>query len=323
MNDPANIKLSFEEMLDWLRAYRDKNALSWTALAKRMNKPSGSVSSWYSPSFQGNRENVAKAIFAFRQLVESQEARAELALNEVSFIETKTADRLLFLMEWAHGGRMTAAALGPGTGKTKAALHYKAAMGDSVYYVELNKTDRTPSAMIARVMRAMGLASPNGWVAQRSAQVEEFVRHRKVLLIVDEANHLDLDSMETIRGWHDSTGLGVCWLGNEELVERIRGGVKRHAYARLNSRIAHFHIQNVPLEEDIRAFLDANNIDDPAMIRTLLGIGLSPAHGGLREIRQVLESANMAAIATESVLEESHVRQAIDSRTSDARRRAA
>jgi len=104
MNDPANIKLSFEDMLEWLRSYREKNSLSWTALAKRMNKPSGSVSSWATASFQGNRENVAKTIFAFKQLVESQEARAELALNEVSFIETKTADRLLFLMEWMTRG---------------------------------------------------------------------------------------------------------------------------------------------------------------------------------------------------------------------------
>lgn len=323
MNDPANIKLSFDEMLEWLKRYREQNGLSWPALAKRMNKPAGSVSTWQSASFNGNRENVARAIYAFRQMVESQEARAAIALEAVPFIETTTAQRLLFLMEWAHGGRMTAAAMGPGTGKSQAAQYYKASMGDTVWHVELNKTDKTPSAMIARVMRAMGLASPVGWVAQRSAQVEEHVRHRRALLIVDEANHLDLDSMETLRGWHDATGLGVILLGNEELVERIRGGVKRHQYARLNSRIAHFHIQNVPLEEDIRAFLDANHIDDPEMVRPLLEIGLSPAHGGLREIRQVLESANMAAISSEAVLDVDHIRQAIASRTSDARRRAA
>jgi DNA transposition AAA+ family ATPase len=323
MNDPANIKLDFDEMLDWLRRYREANSLSWPALAKRMNRPSGSVSTWQSPSFAGNRENVARTIYAFKQMVDSQEARAAIALDEVPFLETKTAERLQFLMEWAHGGRITAAAMGPGTGKSKTAEHYNASMGDTVFLVKMRPSTRTVSSMISQVMRAMGLSSPNGWVSQRSAQIEEFVRNRRALLIVDEANHLALEPIEEMRAWHDNAGLGICFLGNEELVERIRGGARRHAYARLNSRIAYFHIQDVPLEEDIRTFLDANNIDDPGMIRTLLQIGLSPAHGGLREIRQVLEAANMAAIMSEGVLDIAHINQAIASRTSDARRRAA
>lgn len=323
MNDPANIKLSFEEMLDWLRRYRDQHSLSWPALAKRMNRPSGSVSSWQSPSFQGNRDNVAKTIYSFKQMVESQEARAAIALERVPFVETKTAQRLQFLMEWAHGGRFAAAAMGPGTGKTEAAKNYKASMGDTVFLIELSAMDSSATAMIARVKREMGLHSPNGWGAQSAGQVCAFVKNRGALLIVDEANHLDLKSLETIRWWHDDGGLGVILLGNEELIERIRGGARRRDFARLNSRIAHFHVQDLPLEEDVRAFLDANGIDDPAMIRPLVEVGLSPAHGGLREVRQVLESANMAAISTEAVLGVEHIRQAIASRTTDARRRAA
>jgi DNA transposition AAA+ family ATPase len=321
MNDPNTIPVSFEDMGAWLKRHKDEKSLSWTSLGQRMGVPPGTVSGYTAPSFAGNREKAAKIIYAYKQKVESQQAQSAIALEKIPFVETKTARRLMFLMEWAHGGRMTAAAMGPGTSKTETAAHYKASMGETVWHVEFSQSDKTVSAMIAAVMKVMGLSSPTGWVSQRSSQVKEYVRHRNGLLIADEANHLSFEAMEEMRAWHDQTGLGVFWGGNEELVTRVRGGVKNHAYARLNSRIAHFHIQDTPLEEDILAFLDANRIDDPAMIRPLLEVGLSPAHGGLREIRQVLESANIAAIGADSVCSAEHIKQAISSRTSDARRR--
>jgi len=321
MIDPNNIPISFEDMAVWLKAHKDAGSLSWQALGKRMGLPYGTVSGYTSPSFAGNREKAAKIIYAYKQQVESQAAQSAIALKKIPFVETKTANRLMFLMEWAHGGRMTAAAMGPGTSKTETARYYRECMGATVCHVEFSQSSKTVSAMIAEVMRAMGLSGPIGWVAQRSAQVRKHVEGRDFLLIADEANHLSFEAMEEMRAWHDQAGLGVMFLGNEELVTRIRGSAKGHAYARLNSRIAHFHMQDLPLEEDIHTFLDANGIDDPAMIKPLLEVGLSPAHGGLREIRQVLESANIAAIGTDSVLEVQHIQQAIASRTSDARRR--
>jgi len=323
MNDPANLPISFGDMLEWLLDYRQQKHLSWAALARSSGIPEGTLTSIRSPSFQGNKDNIARRIFAFKQKVESQAARSQVALARPDFIETKTAGGLIFLMEWAQGGRMTAAAMGPGTGKTMTAEHYKASIGETVWLATMKKTTKSPTAMIAQVMRSMGLHNTSGWAQQRSGQVEEFVRGKQGLLIIDEANHLELDSFEEIRSWHDSTGLGVCLLGNEEMVARIRGGEKRHAYARLNSRIAHFHIQDLPYEEDAAAYLDAMDIDDPALRRPLIEVAIATGHGGLRELRHTLESAHMLAITQEQPLGIDHVRKAIASRTIDARRRRA
>ncbi|MES2987652.1 MAG: AAA family ATPase [Pseudomonadota bacterium] len=323
MNDPLNIVIDPEEMRLWLFGHKTANALSWRTLGLRSGLALSTAQAFCSGTYKGNIENVAREVYAFKQKVESQEARAATALARPDFIETKTAQRLQFLMEWAQGGRMTAAALGPGTGKTVTAEHYKASIGDTVWIATMKESTRSPTAMIAQVMKAMGLVDTRGWAQQRSGQIEEYVRGKQGLLIVDEANHLELPSLEEIRAWHDSTGLGVIFLANEELLERIRGGSRRHAYARLNSRIAHFHVQDLPLEEDVAAYLDAMEIDDPAMCRPLTEVALSPGHGGLRELQQILESAHMAAIATEKVLELDHIKQAIASRTIDARRRGA
>ena len=321
MNDPSTLDLSFDLMVEWLKAYRDRHALSWPMLATRMNQKAGTISQYTSPSFAGSREKAAKIIYSFKQMVESQEAREAVALEEAPFIRTRTAEGLIFLGEHALRGKMTAAAMGSGTGKTKVAEFLKASMPDTCFLVKLSKTDRTAAALITRIQRAMKLPVSHGWTAQRFNQIEAHVSGRKLLLIVDEANHLDLDGMETLRALHDNAGLGIFLLGNEELLERIRGGARGHAYARLNSRIRPFHVQDLPFEEDILAFLDAHHVDDPAMIRLLMGVGLDPAQGGLRGIWNCLEDANLRAIADDTVLEVKHLQAAIGACTIDARRR--
>lgn len=323
MNDPSTVPLNFDDMVDWLKAYRDKHSLSWPQLAARMNQKPGTISGYKAPSYQGDRERAARIIYTFKQMVESQEAREAVALEEVPFIHTKTAEGLIFLAESAMRGRMTAASMGSGLGKTKTAEFIKASFGDTAYLVKLTKTDRTPAALITRIMRAMNLpgGSGGGWTNQRFNQIEEHIKGRKRLLIVDEANHLDLDGMEILRGLYDNAGLGQFWLGNGELIQRIRGGATGHAYARLNRRIRPFLVQDIPFEEDITAFLDAMNIDDPAMIRVLMAYGLDPAQGGLGGIWSVLEDANLRAIGEDTVLQVRHIQSAIDGCTIDARSR--
>ncbi|WP_337846222.1 AAA family ATPase [Sphingomonas sp.] len=323
MNDPANIPLNFEDMREWLLDYRRDNGLSWPALGRIMGIPHGSISAIGAPSWAGNKQKMAERIYAFKQKVASQEARAKVALTRPDFIETKTALSLIFLMEWAQGGRITVGALGPGCGKTMSAEHYKASIGGTVWYAAMRQSSRSVTAMINQVMPALGLNHHSTWSAQRSTQIESFVRGKQGLLIIDEANNLDWAALEELRSWHDNAGLGICLLGNEELVERIRGGARSHAYARLNSRIALCHVQDLPLEEDAEAYLDAMQIDDGPMRRLLKDVALSPGHGGLRELYQILETANMLAIMAERPLELDHVRQAISSRTTKVLRRAA
>lgn len=323
MHDPANIPISFEDMREWLFDYKRSHGLSWPALGREMNVKDGTISPIGAPTWAGNKERMAKIIFAFKQKVESQEARAKVALTRPDFIETKTGSSLLFLMEWAQGGRITVGALGPGCGKTMAAEHYAASMGRTVWYVSMRQSTKSVTAMINQVMLSLGLNHHSSWSAQRSTQIEMFMRGKGGLLIVDEANNLDWASLEELRAWHDNCGVGICMLGNEELVERIRGGARSHAYARLNSRIALCHVQDLPLDEDVEAYLDAMDIDDPALRRPLKEVALSPGHGGLRELYQILETANMLSIMAERPLEIGHVRNAIASRTTKVLRRTA
>jgi hypothetical protein len=322
MNNPEDIAVDPAEMIEWIKAYRERRSLSWSALAKETGIPSGTLSTMCVGAYLGNLDNQAKRLYKFRQKVESQEVMQRNALAPTAFIETPSARRILTLLEIAHMGRITVAAMGPGNSKTKAAEHYSSSVS-SAWHVTMRQSHKTVSAMIAQVMAAMKLSSRSGWKSQRSNQVADFVEGQNGLIIVDEANHLSWESLEELRGWHDVTGVGLALLGNEELMMRIQGGANRHAYARLNSRIAHYHVQDKPTEADVSAYLNAFDIDDPASRRELTRAALAPTSGGLREVKQILEFANMLAIGDEKPLEHEHISQAMQSRATSQMRRAA
>lgn len=322
MNNPENVPISIDDEVDWLAAYRNRHALSWSALEKESGIPRGTLSNLMTGKYGGDMQAQAERIFKFRQKVESQEARSQSALAKPRFIATPTALNIQGLLTTAHSGRIVVVATGPGTGKTMTAEDYKASVS-SCWMVTMRESTSSLSGMLAAVMKAMGLDSMSGWNRQRSDQIVEHVRGRKGLLIVDEANHLALAELNELRAWHDATGLGIALFGNEELLMRIRSGANRQAYARLNSRITNALIQDVPREGDIDAFLDAFQIDDGKARRLLINVALSTHNGGLREVKQIIETAHMMAIETDGAIELTHIDDAIKSRITQHVRRAA
>ncbi len=328
MNNPDDMPVDVDEARAWLREHKDARHLSWPALSKASGIPTGTLSTWMLSNYQGDAERVARRVIKYRQGLESQAERAEVAqragvAERPNYIgDLPTARRLRTLMIMAHSGEITVAGTGPGTGKTTAMLDYAACVAN-VWTVTARPETKTLSAMIAEVLRSVTGQPGNGWLRQMSGQVMDQVKGRRGLIIIDEANHLVFEALETLRAWHDLTGVGICLLGNEELIARIRGGGARHALARLNSRIAMTHVQDLPMDDDIESYLDAWHIENKEQRAMLRRIGLTPGAGGLREIRQVISQASMLAAEDDVPMALSHVRDVLATRATRHLRNAA
>jgi hypothetical protein len=170
------------------------------------------------------------------------------------------------------------------------------------------------SSMIKEVQQKLTMEVRFGQTAHASRMVKERIRDREGLLVIDEAQHLVFDALEEIRSWHDSTGVGVCLMGNEDLIDRIESGRHADAYARLNSRIAFRHVQRLPHPQDIEIFCDAWQIEDRQMRRFLEKIARTPKSGGLRECRMLIESGSMLAAGEERGLTVADLREAQSTR---------
>lgn len=294
MNNPDEFPVDVKEMREWIMSYRELKGLSWGALARASGIPQGTISPFCSTTYAGNEQNVARKIFKYRQLVESQEERAVGIPEAPEMILTPTAQRLRGLLIMAQRGRVTVAATGPGTSKTMTAEDYQRKVAN-VWIATMRPTTSSVAGMLAEVLRAVGGDPKQGWNRQMSAQIVAQVAGKGGLIIVDEAGNLCIDGLEELRAIHDATGVGLALFGNEDLIRQIRGGRNRHQLARLNSRIAMSLLQDLPLEADVDDYLDAWQIEVPTMRAMLKKIALSSGAGGLREIRQIIEHAAMFA----------------------------
>ncbi|KTE75694.1 hypothetical protein ATE59_11790 [Sphingopyxis sp. A083] len=221
MNNPDDFPVDEAEIKAWLSERRTTTGMSWKAIEAESGIPSGTLSNWVNNTYAGKGENVARKVFRYRQMLDSQAERAadrqSAGLTDApSYIETATGRRLRGLMTTAHSGEITYAATGPGTGKTKEAEQYIACVANA-YMVTMKPTTKSVTAMMGEVIRALGGKSGTSWARQMSAQVVDMVKGRRTLLIVDEANYLEFEAHEELRAWHDIAGLGICLLGNEEL----------------------------------------------------------------------------------------------------------
>lgn len=322
MNNPDDFPVDEAELREWLNERRGRTGMSWKALADESGISQGTLSNWGPGTYPGNGQNVAKRVFKYRQMLLAREEQAagEQAAgltNGPDYVETKTGRRLKGLMIRAHtGGKITYAATGSGLGKSKEAEHYCGCVARA-YMITLDPVTRTPTAVMEQTLRALGARPGTSWARQMSAQIMDLVRGKRCLLIVDEANWAVFETLELFRTWNDLAGLGVCMLGNEELHKTIRTGAglsQQHSIARLNRRISQGHLQDMSLDEDIEAYLDAWKIEDADGRALLKRVGATPGTGGLGEIKEIIENAALLAFEDGQTLSHGHIREAMASR---------
>lgn len=311
--DTDTLPIDVEEMRDWANGYKTMEGLGWEKFGSAVGIPGGTLQPFCKGNYAGNNERIARELFKFRQGVQNREEHLDGIPVEPGYFETPTSTLIRELLAVASTGEITVGAFGPGLGKTKTALDFLGRVSPA-WIVTLDEMTRKPAALVRLVEQAIGLKTAKNWPSLISAEIIGFLRKRKATLIVDEANHATLAALEQLRAWHDATGVGICLLGNEELISRIEVGRERDAFSRLNSRISQRVVQNMPVEGDVTAFCDAWRIFDPGIRRALMDVALRPASGALRECRQIIVNASRLAAEDGGRLELAHVRWAIDKR---------
>lgn len=282
----------------WARGYRENHDISWPQFSAECGVPAGTLGPFVQGKYgaKDGGSNIARQIYQFRQAVEARSKRKEKLPEDPGFFETKTSRRLQHLLTEAHDGKIVIAATGPGTGKTisiddyiqKAQPAYKATMRPSTARL---------LPMILEVHKALGIPSTGRMPSAVASQmVVERLKKRGALLIIDEANYLETESLEEIRSWFDEClNLGIALFGNEELLIRIKSGKHRDQFRRLSRRVGGSTIQQVPFEEDVAAFCDAWGIEAHDIRQFLKTVALSRDAGGLGECQQLVEAASILA----------------------------
>jgi DNA transposition AAA+ family ATPase len=308
MNDPSTQPIDVEEQRLWLIEHKNSTGLAWKQLGGRLGVNPTSLSLWAGGNYNAPGSKFAEAVFRHRQMLASQ-ASIKVDLPDIpNYFETETSQRLIYLLSWAQRGRMAAAAMSPGLGKTITAEHYKAC-NSNVFIITVQPATSSVLGMMSAVARAIGITHP----FSRKHDVSHLIAKAlgsmgNPLLIVDEAQHAKFETLDQLRSWHDAVGVGVALLGNAGLLQTLEGQSRSVSHAQLFSRISFKLSRLHPLAEDIEAMLEAWRITDPKVSEFVKAIAGKP--GGLRGATFTLELAHMIAASTGEDLAVTHLQDA-------------
>lgn len=315
MNNVNDIEETEEFIADqraWLVEHKQTRGLSWAQLAGPIGRAGSTLSNFSSGNYNkgpyaGGNGDIAKMIYRYRQTLNRQAELKGEAPEIPGFFETRTAADMFNLLTWAQRGRMTYWVGGPGTGKTMAAQEY-AERASNVWYVEVLRSTSTISALCIAVLTAMKDFTPPTGQSRLSAYVMGKMRDSGGLLILDDAQNLNVDQVEEVRGWYDLTGIGVAFIGNPTVVSRMEGGARAADFAQLYSRIGLRMFRALPLRDDVEALADAWKVEAPEIVAYLHSIASKP--GGLRSCSFALELAMMLARGENGELALKHLQSA-------------
>ena len=212
-------------------------------------------------------------------------------VSDIGVIPTNDQARVMGVCQRAHTQNELCLLVGaPGTGKTRITKEYQKA-NSNVYIVTCTKRGKTKT-VLRRICDAIGIENygSSGDIEMRI--VKSLIRRNsKCLLVFDEADFLNLDALETIRGIFDEVSgdggnLGVLLCGNEKLAQDIMVyAEERPDYARLRDRVGFFQRLYGLGELEVEKFLTGINCTVHAK-SLLISIGVNR---GTRQLLMALK----------------------------------
>lgn len=275
----------------WLLDYKQTTGLSWPQIGKRLGVSDSTLSLFGGGKYAGRNDELAEKVQEYRALQDQQAELDGLVAEVPGYFETPTSKTFIAQLQWAHRGKMIAIAGVPGCGKTQAIFYYRDLHPSSVIYIKVRPSDAGLANMLLAVLRALGKRDEVGSPQRLSNLVMDLIADRNMLLIFDEAHELSDKAFEEIRGWHDLISIGVAFVGEPRLVQKIRA-TGRAAKPALSRRTTIFETAKVK-PTDVEALCQAWGTGDLEEIRLMKQV--ARLDGALGECTQVMELASLIA----------------------------
>ncbi len=210
--------------------YRDTSGKSQSEIAKELGVSSGQLSAFIGGTYKAPHTVIPK----IEALIKRQESQ-RMAPKEPPFTETTVSRQVMDAIEYCHlQGKMGVIYGDAGIGKTMGIRQYceKNPMAISI---TVSPAFATMSGMNDLLSEQVGIREKN---ARRIyLELVNRLKGSGRVIIIDEAQHLTKKTLEHLRSISDETGVGICFVGNEEVYSRLKGSGKAD-FAQIFSRIA-------------------------------------------------------------------------------------
>lgn len=266
------------------------------------------LNQWLKGSYKGNTRKIDEEMAKWLESRRARAASANQLPSTPDFVEMPSAKRIRACFSYCQmAGDMGLVYGAAGVGKTETAEDYKKRT-PSVWIATMSPDCRSAATALEEISDAVGVEHVSGAARMRRA-VERRVKDTQGLLIIDDAQALGIEALDSIRSIHDRTGIGVVLCGNEQVFARMTGGNRAAYLDRLYSRIGKRVQLRRPTKRDVEMLIDAWGVKGDTARGLLRKIG--SGGGALRRINKVMRVASLFAAGTSKALGEEHIREAV------------
>lgn len=275
------------ELQNKLRDYI-KELGSQNKAAKALGWSTAYLSTYLSGDFKGDLEKFESALM---EAFSNKDAAENLKSAVVSstYKPTSISESVYETIRLCHlKGGLAIECGDAGIGKTMACRKYAENYPSSAIYVTVNPCLVTLNAFLKLLCRVQKITA-NGRKDEMWMRLSDTFAGERKVLIIDEAQHLPIKTIEAIRAFFDSNPLlGICLVGNIETVTNT--GRSREAFAQIRNRTKLTEVRHTSSiqRKDIALLFPAVEEDEKA-IGLLLGIARSEQ--GIRGASNVFSNA--------------------------------
>lgn len=232
--------------------------------------------------------------------------------SELEWKDTPTAQKIMLALRFAQGKESISLVYGgAGLGKTCTARRYQEE-GMNVWFATMSPAINSVAACLERVALAVGLMEAESSSSKTEGAITNWIKGSGGLLIIDEAQHLEVKELESIRGVYDVAKVGVAIMGNESLYAKITGGRRQNKLAQLFSRIGfRLHLPMISVG-DVEAIITAWGITNKDVKK--LCVKIASQAGALRDLINSIDLAFTMLDKGETVPTTRHIRAAHEMR---------
>lgn len=255
-----------KELIAEAKSYMETKKMSQAQFANMVGVSESTISRW----LKGDYPNMESASAKVRLYLDKESLREQsLEAGSIDFVMTNVSKKIWQVLEYSRLQKKLSIIYGDaGIGKTKTAREWAKGKSD-VVFVTVTPAFGNQKPFLKLLARALK-TSRTGTVDDLYLDILDRLESRDMTIIIDEAQHLTVKTLEAIRSINDSTGTAIVLIGNEVVYSKMMG--KQQAeFAQLFSRIGMRSSLSVDMltAEDVRQIFGTDREQETGYLKEI------------------------------------------------------
>lgn len=229
MDSVEKLNMTEDEARELVRNYKNKTGKSQTLIATELGISGAQLSSFLSGTYKAPHTIIPK----ISSLMSVSEKKA-IAPREPAFVETKVSKAVMNAISYSHiQGKIAVVYGDAGVGKTMAINQY-CKENNLAIKITISPSYASMSGVNELIADKLGVRER---VSRKIyAEIIAKLKDSGRVIIIDEAQHLTVRTLNHLRCMADESGVGITLVGNDEVYTKLKGS-GRADFAQLFSRI--------------------------------------------------------------------------------------